>query len=305
MRRQRGSADGRRPVRDPFDIEGPAVISFSGGRTSGYMLRRILDVGLRPDVHVMFANTGKERLETLDFVHEIETRWSVSIIWFEYLRRFLPKYKNPEREAAAQRARLVSGRDGLYEPANGRKEPGFIEVSYATASRVGEPFDNMIDLNGLPNRGSSHCTTEMKTRVMKKAMLARGYDYWDMVIGMRADEPDRVAKLSAPTKERWEHLMPLATAGVIESDVMAFWAKQPFDLQLEQHEGNCDLCWKKSLPKKARIARKHPELVDWWAASEARTGDVFVRNEPPYRSLVSLPVLVQDGDDGCRSYCTD
>lgn len=30
-------------TRDPFLIEGPAVISFSGGRTSGYMLRRILD----------------------------------------------------------------------------------------------------------------------------------------------------------------------------------------------------------------------------------------------------------------------
>lgn len=33
--------------RDPFLIEGPAVISFSGGRTSGYMLRRVLDAGLQ------------------------------------------------------------------------------------------------------------------------------------------------------------------------------------------------------------------------------------------------------------------
>ena len=51
---------------DPFLIEGSAVISFSGGRTSGYMLRRILDVGLQPDVHVLFTNTGKERPETLE-----------------------------------------------------------------------------------------------------------------------------------------------------------------------------------------------------------------------------------------------
>src|SRR5690242_17474485 len=40
----------------PFQIEGPAVISFSGGRTSAYMLRRILDEGVRPDVFVLFAD---------------------------------------------------------------------------------------------------------------------------------------------------------------------------------------------------------------------------------------------------------
>lgn len=56
----------RRPEklgRDPFFIKGPAVISFSGGRTSGYMLWRILqahDGKLPDDVYVMFANTGLE-----------------------------------------------------------------------------------------------------------------------------------------------------------------------------------------------------------------------------------------------------
>ncbi len=68
-------------MKSPYQIDGPAVISFSGGRTSGYMLRQILDEGLRPDVHVIFADTGKEREETYAFVSDVEARWGVSIEW--------------------------------------------------------------------------------------------------------------------------------------------------------------------------------------------------------------------------------
>src|SRR5262245_4120968 len=66
---------------DPFDIEGSAVISFSGGRTSAYLLRRILDVGLRPDVRVVFADTGREFPATYDFVREVEAQWGVRVHW--------------------------------------------------------------------------------------------------------------------------------------------------------------------------------------------------------------------------------
>ena len=56
---------------DPFRLDGPALVSFSGGRTSAYMLRRILDAcggRLPAGVHAVFANTGRERAETLRFV---------------------------------------------------------------------------------------------------------------------------------------------------------------------------------------------------------------------------------------------
>ena len=58
-------------MRDPFVIWGPAILGVSGGRTSGKMLRRILDAHgghLPTDVVPVFANTGLERPETLDFV---------------------------------------------------------------------------------------------------------------------------------------------------------------------------------------------------------------------------------------------
>ena len=56
-----------------FLIEGPAVIAFSGGRTSGLMLYRILEAhggALPDDVVPVFCNTGKEHHATLDFVRD-------------------------------------------------------------------------------------------------------------------------------------------------------------------------------------------------------------------------------------------
>ena len=71
---------------NPYKIDGPALISFSGGRTSGFMLWHILDAHngeLPPDVYVTFANTGKEREETLRFVFECQSRWGAKIRWLE------------------------------------------------------------------------------------------------------------------------------------------------------------------------------------------------------------------------------
>ena len=126
---------------DPFRIEGPACISFSGGRTSAYMLWRILQAhgGTLPDdVVVCFANTGKEMPETLDFVEECSQRWSVPITWLEY---------RPKIE--------------------GKKQ--FAVVTHATASRNGDPYEAVItDRNYLPNPVTRFCTVELKIRPMHK-----------------------------------------------------------------------------------------------------------------------------------------
>ena len=69
-----------------YRINEPALISFSGGRTSGFMLYHILQAhngSLPDDVHVAFANTGKEMPETLDFVRDCGDHWGVNINWLE------------------------------------------------------------------------------------------------------------------------------------------------------------------------------------------------------------------------------
>ena len=45
--------------------------------------------------------------------------------------------------------------------------------------------------------------------------------------------------------------------------VNAFWAKMPFRLRLKSYEGNCAVCWKKSLRKLLTLAKQDPSLFDF------------------------------------------
>ena len=71
----------------------PVAIQFSGGRSSAYMLRHILDAhngALPSNCRVLFQNTGKERPKTLDFIQECSIRWNVEITcWSVYTIRRL------------------------------------------------------------------------------------------------------------------------------------------------------------------------------------------------------------------------
>ena len=66
--------------------DGKVLISFSGGRTSAFMLYKILEAnnGLNENVKVVFANTGREMPETYDFVQRCGDEWNIKINWLEF-----------------------------------------------------------------------------------------------------------------------------------------------------------------------------------------------------------------------------
>ncbi len=247
---------------DPFFITGPALISFSGGRTSAYMLWRVLQAhgGVLPDdVHVTFANTGKEREETLRFVHDCAIHWGVRVRWLEF------------------RSRLTS------LPIDER----FEEVGFNSASRSGEPFEALIVSKGYtPNAVTRFCTSELKVRVMKWFMQSLGYANWVNVVGLRADEPRRVAKSRVKPREPWTNILPLADAGITNRMVRAFWAEQPFDLHLLPFEGNCDACFLKARPKLWEVERTKPGTLQWWSDMEAGPGKGRFVTEYSYAELM-------------------
>mgnify|MGYP003862152425 CR=1 FL=1 len=215
------------------------------------MLWRILQAhgGTLPDdVRVMFANTGKEMPETLDFVEECSVRWQVPIIWVEYRQKV-----------------------------DGKKQHAI--VTHATASRNGEPFSALIESrNYLPNVVARFCTVEMKIRSMHRVIREWGWDSWTSCVGIRADEQRRVAKLSArrgaDTPDEIA-IAPLAEAGVTVADVGKFWGEQPFDLRLPNMNGrtmhgNCDLCFLKGAKQVYALIREQPKRALWWIAQESK-----------------------------------
>ena len=61
-------------------------ISFSGGRTSAFLLYKLLeanDCNLK-NAKIIFTNTGREMEQTLDFIQECSERWNVQVVWLEY-----------------------------------------------------------------------------------------------------------------------------------------------------------------------------------------------------------------------------
>lgn len=251
---------------NPYFITGPALISFSGGRTSAFMLWNILQAhgGTLPeDVVVVFANTGKEREETLRFVHECGSRWGIKVRWLEWIDR-----------------------KGRKTPADKR----FVEVGLNSASRNGEPLSALFRRKSyLPNAVTRFCTAEAKIDTMKQFMLAQGYSRWTNVVGLRFDEGHRVLKQLERNrlgKERWRSVMPLADAKVTKADVMRFWLganadprdptlplPQGFDLGLRDYEGNCDGCMLKGFDVLAFQERERPGYLDWWIAQERSSAD--------------------------------
>lgn len=286
-------------MRDPFKINGPTCISFSGGRTSAYMLWRVLQSngGLPDEAIVCFANTGKEDEATLRFVQACSERWGVHITWLEYQQAEEPKNR-------------------------------FKVVDFASASRNGEPFEAVIRAkNYLPNPVTRFCTVEMKIRTMHRYLRSLGWadddNEWDQMIGIRADEERRVAKIRArpsPETVRETMVIPLADAGVTVHDVGAFWAQQPFNLELSTFNGrtlagNCDLCFLKPAAQIQSLIHEKPERAIWWARMESLSlsskpsGAVFRSDRPSYAQMAAFAASQRDmfdaAEEGIACFCGD
>jgi 3'-phosphoadenosine 5'-phosphosulfate sulfotransferase (PAPS reductase)/FAD synthetase len=282
---------------NPYEINVPTCISFSGGRTSAFMLYKVLQahqMSLPSDAKVIFANTGKEEEATLKFVNECSKRWNVPITWLEYIEI--------------------------------DNEHSFKVVDYETASRNGEPFEQIIKHfnNALPNGRARYCSSNLKTRTFYRYLKSIGWDEWESFIGIRADEPKRVVKFRANPNPEGKHetvFLPLAQDNVSSKDVSNFWKAQDFDLGLpningKTMHGNCDLCMLKPKAQILSLIQEKPERALWWIKQEeeaskrcAGDGKFFAIDRPTYAQMYKYAAEQTDmfdkDEEAISCFCGD
>jgi 3'-phosphoadenosine 5'-phosphosulfate sulfotransferase (PAPS reductase)/FAD synthetase len=257
------------------------------------MLWRVLQSngGLPSDAVVCFANTGKEDEATLEFVRDCGVNWGVPITWIEFRNN----------------------------------DSGFGLVNFDTASRIGEPFAEIIKKrNFLPNPVARFCTVELKIQPEVKYLRSLGWTEWENYVGIRADEPRRVAKIRAnPSggKAGPERRMPLAEAGVTSAEVGSFWKESAFDLGLPNHNGvtyhgNCDLCFLKGASQILSLIAEKPSRAVWWAAQEGsitnshiHNGGLFRSDRPSYAAMAKFAAEQRDmfdsNEEAIACFCGD
>ena len=139
------------------------IVMCSGGRTSMFLAKYIKENPKYKNVLFVFLNTGKERKETINFVHKCDNEWGLGIIWLEaYIK---------QEKGSGTRYKIVS---------------------YKTYSKNGEPFESMLEKYPLPNNMASNCTRELKQRPIEAYIRENLYEY-DVyrIIGIRSDEEHR------------------------------------------------------------------------------------------------------------------
>lgn len=206
------------------------IVSFSGGRTSAYLVylmeqkRKVEDI----KVDYVFIDTGAEHEATYDFVRAVVKKFNINLT-------ILQAVINPEL-----------GKSSDYRVLSLNEMGWDLSVMREAVRKHG---------NFTVNR--PFCTERLKTVPIKKYLQDNyGKDYVSW-LGIRADEPRRLKE-----KNKVKYLAEISDFE--KQDVVNWWAKQSFDLQIDEHLGNCIFCIKKNDPKLALAQRCEPEKFEEW-----------------------------------------
>lgn len=205
------------------------LVAFSGGRTSAYMCYFLKEnMNHLYNLKFVYANTGLEHEKTLEFVDKVDRYFNLDLVWIESVI-------NPLKN----------------------KGSDFVITNYKDACRDNRLFKDMCSKYGLPNQTYIHCTRELKNiPMLKYGNNIFGTGNFKQALGIRADEYKRVSL-------RPDLVYPLANIiSRSKKDILEFWENQSFDLEIEEHYGNCVTCYKKSDKKLKMIADENPHYFD-------------------------------------------
>jgi hypothetical protein len=289
------------------------VVSFSGGRTSAYLCHVMLEKFGKDNVDFVFMDTAAEHQETYSFIKKCVDYFDIDLVCLQ------ADFNQP----------LGEGHSYNIVPVESLKQ-----------DLVNGPYAQMVKKYGIPTVKSAWCTSRMKEETHNKYCADKYPDNnFITVIGMRADEPKRYYGKTAwnaikghPYDWQEAHKIFLGKSDLwiaanakealalrrqaLESvkikylcefsdfskpDVNDFWSGMLFDLEIEDHLGNCVFCMKKSIGKIALAQRDEPELESQFnqmiQAGSGRLNTGEIKKGVMYRglnSLESIKIIYQD-----------
>lgn len=189
----------------------------------------------------VFANTGQENDETLEFIKKCSDFFGFPVVWIESVVHM-----------------------------NKKKSSTFKITNFESANRTGEVFESVISKYGIPNKKFPHCNRELKLNPIKSYAKFIGWKNYYTAIGIRVDEFDRMSG----DRESLKLIYPLVSEyPTTKKDINAWWKKQPFRLNLKGYQGNCKWCWKKTDHKLFTIIKEKPEVFDFPSKMEKQFGN--------------------------------
>jgi 3'-phosphoadenosine 5'-phosphosulfate sulfotransferase (PAPS reductase)/FAD synthetase len=229
------------------------ICATSAGYTSVMMAIKMKEWYPELNIVNVFANTGKERIESLVFMHECDRYYNLNLVWLEAV-------------------------------INEKKIGTTYKVSsFYNLDTKGRIFEKGIKKYGIPSIVNKWCNRELKVNPMKKyADDLFGKNNWCTAIGIRADEIDRISENYLTNNIFY----PAFEKNVDSIYRNKFWSKQPIKLNLKAYEGNCDMCFEKSKRKKLTILSENPDKVIWWDKMEQKYSLVEIEGKEQYNSMV-------------------
>jgi len=225
------------------------LITVSGGRSSCFMAgwaKQYYDSAIY-DVRFVFANTGQEMDETLEFMDEVDQYFKLNTAWVE---------------ACVWAGRIASTSE-------------LVDYESATrSSRFDGPYLDVVKKYGVPNKAYPHCSRELKENpihhyVQKVIGWEKGT--YHTAIGIRGDEPKRLNR-----NKNWQNkFYPLADhVPMTQQMIRDYWKSMTFDLGIEDYQGNCAWCFKKCEKKLLTIMDNDPGIFEFPDMLEKEYGHV-------------------------------
>lgn len=200
------------------------IISFSGGRTSAYLVNLFKD---DPNAHFIFCDTGAEHPNTYKFIKQCVKHFNIDLICLKS---------------------VVSQKKG-------------VGVTYKVVSvdSIGWDLSMFSDISkkyGAPfNPGGEHCTQHLKTIPFYKYCDDNfGKNKYKTFLGIRIDETRRLKP-----KKGIKYLAEISQMD--KNGILGWWSQMPFNLELDEWLGNCVFCIKKPVNRVALATLSEPELA--------------------------------------------